>query len=135
MVELRFGRGDTPLLLAAFAPLSDPPETAVREALERFAATRGFAEAKRGLELSRDPYGIVAGRISFITDLHWMALAVAWHHGAAAGQSSALVIAFSAGSSDDDPIFEHAENLFSTLRPLDHIRPEARPFEDPEGDF
>ncbi len=135
MIEMRFRGAETPLLLAAFAPISDDPETAVRGALERFAATRGFSDARHGLELSQDPDGIVAGRLSFITDLHWMALAAAWHHGAASGQSSALAIAFSAGSSKEDPIFHHAENLFSTLRPLDHIRSATQFFESPEGDF
>ncbi len=136
MVELRFGGRDTPLLLAAFSPVPDDPETALRSGLKRFAATRGMPllRARAGLELSRDPSGLVAGRITFLTDLHWMALAVAWSHGAVAGAKggSCLVIAFAAASQDDDPIFDDAEALFATLHPLDqvvatgaHVAPEA----------
>jgi hypothetical protein len=139
MIELRFDDRETPLLLAAFAPLTDGPEQGLRAALERFAVTRGFplAEARGGLELSRDPEGLIAGRIAFVSDLHWMALGVAWLHGAQAGPSgaSALVVGFVGAPGPDDPIFDAAESLFGSLRPLDRVISTAPPAEDPSGDF
>jgi len=131
MVQLRFAEDpETPLLLATFTPAGaplpatalasrsgpSPAEDAVRSALERFAASRGASPLMaRGAELVHDDHGLFAGRLAFVTDLAWLALAVAWNQH--------LVIAFAGAQDRDDPIFDRAESLLATLRPLDHVAP------------
>jgi hypothetical protein len=129
MVELRFSElPDTPVLLAAFSPLPDAeggPEHQVRSALLRFAKSRGLAHgAMPSLHVDRD--GVVAGRVAFRTDLAWEALAVGWNRH--------LVVAFSAASTSDDPIFDQVEDLLSSLRPMELLVP-ARVAAEAEGDF
>lgn len=128
MIELRLQSSDAPLLMAAFSPIAGPTERALADALVRFAATRGLtkARAEKGLQLSRDADGVVAGRLSFVTDLYWEAYALAWAAASSAaspGESASLVLAFCAATAEDDPIFEAAAGLLSTLRPLELLVP------------
>jgi hypothetical protein len=141
MIELRLQTSDAPLLMAAFSPVPGPSDRALADALVRFAATRGLpkSRAQSGLLLSRDADGVVAGRLSFVTDLFWEAYALAWAAPSTAtspGESASLVLAFCAATGKDDPIFEAAAGLLSTLRPLELLVPAADrlPPEAP-GDF
>lgn len=127
MVELRFREEpETPLLMAVFSPLPvhGGPEAAVRDALERFAQSRGLKNAQPAL--SADPQGVVAGRVAFVTDLAWEALAISWNQH--------LVVAFSAAPDPEAGIFDRAETLMATLRPGELVAPRVA---EPEatGDF
>ncbi len=127
MIEVRFPEeAESPLLLAVFSPMTAPggPEQTVRDALERFAASRSFRQARP--ELSVDPHGVVAGRVSFVTDLAWEALAIAWNQH--------LVVAFSAATSPAAGIFDRAEALMASLRPGELVVPRVASAEA-AGDF
>ncbi|MBL8785425.1 MAG: hypothetical protein JNJ59_11020 [Deltaproteobacteria bacterium] len=127
MVQIRFAEDpETPLLLATFTPATGAPltpnaapsvaEDAVRSALERFAASRGASPLMaRGAELVHDDNGLHAGRLAFVTDLAWLALAVAWNQH--------LVVAFAGAPDESDAIFDRAESLLATLQPLDLVAP------------
>lgn len=141
MVELRMREGDGPILMSAFSPVPGPPERAVADALIRFAATRGLSRvnAELGLQLSRDPDGVIAGRLAFVTELCWEAFALAWATAPVEGapqQPSSLVLAFCAAPTQDDPIFDAAGDLLSTARPLELLVPAAdRLTPEHVGDF
>jgi hypothetical protein len=127
MIELRFSHvPDNPLLVAAFSDEPHGPERAVRSALDRFAQTRGLSPGTGRPVVSVDPRGVVLGRLAFVADLAWEVLALAWQR--------QLVVAFSAASVADDPVFVAARELIATLRPSEligtsELPPEAR------GDF
>jgi len=137
MIELRIADSAAPLLLAAFSPVPGPPDRTTADALTRFSATRGLnsKDAQAGLQLTRDPDGVVAGRLAFVTDLCWEAYALSWRAestAASPGEQATLVLAFCAATTQDDAIFAAAEDLLSTVRPLDllvaasdHLPPEA----------
>ncbi len=145
MIELRIADSAAPLLLAAFSPVPGPPDRTTADALTRFSATRGLnsKDAQAGLQLTRDPDGVVAGRLAFVTDLCWEAYALSWRaepspssassaSAPTSGEQATLVLAFCAATTQDDAIFAAAEDLLSTVRPLDllvaasdHLPPEA----------
>lgn len=141
MIELRMREGDGPILMSAFSPVPGPPERAVSDALTRFAATRGLSRAKAeaGAQLTRDPLGLVAGRLAFVTDLSWEVYALAWTTEPTRGAPSnpaTLVLAFCAAPTQDDEIFDAAGALLSTVRPLELLVPAAGLLApEPVGDF
>jgi hypothetical protein len=141
MIELRMREGDGPILMSAFAPVPGPPERAAADALTRFAATRGLSRvnAELGVQLSRDPDGVIAGRLAFVNDLCWEVYALAWPAPPGEGAPTSpttLVLAFCAAPTQDDAIFDAAGALLSTVRPLELLVPAADRLEpDPSGDF
>lgn len=141
MIELRMREGDGPILLSAFSPVPGPAERAVADALVRFAGTRGLSRqnAEPGLQLTRDPSGLIAGRLAFIVDLCWEAYALAWPAPPTQGappNPTTLVLAFCAAPNQDDPIFDAAGGLLSTLRPLELLVPASDVLApEPAGEF
>lgn len=127
MIELRFADApETPLLLAVFSDEPHGPESAVAAALERFAHSRGLPRGAAQPVLGLDQRGVAVGRLAFVTDLAWEALAVAWHRH--------LLVAFGASPDRKDPVFAAARRLIATLRPSELIAPRALGPESP-GDF
>lgn len=116
LAELRLpGLEDTPVFLVVLSPHAEPsPEAAVTQALRRFAASRGVS-APIAPETYVAPDGIVSGRLSFVVEQAWEALALAWNH--------ELVLAFTAARETDSPVFDRATELMASLRPCELIVP------------
>lgn len=127
LAELRLpGLAETPVLLVVLSPHVEPgPVEAVTQALRRFAASRGWG-SPLAPETHVGPDGIATGRLAFVADQAWEALALAWNQH--------LVLAFTAAPEATAPVFDGAEALMATLRPCELVVPRTAP-DEPAGDW